>query len=633
MKGTIRTVGNPKVLNTINKPEDLKVIRRELLPQLAAEIRSEIVNTVSKTGGHLASNLGVVELTLALHYVFNIPDDKVIFDVGHQAYAHKLITGRKNRFYSLRQYGGISGFPNRDESRYDVFGAGHSSTAISAALGFAVDRDLKKEKHSVVAVIGDGSMTGGLAFEGLNNAGHLGKDMLVILNDNEMFISHRVGAIAGYLAKLLTLGLVKSAERKIEAVLKRMHFLGLYLLRIAKRFKLLFFPGMLFEEMGFSYLGPVNGHDLFELIAIMEKVKTFRGPVLLHVMTKKGKGYEQAEKNPTVFHGPPKFEVESGSIKKGGGKTYTKVFSDTLVKLARNDDKIIAVTAAMSDGTGLKEFSKEFPDRFFDVGIAEQHALTFSAGLAAAGLKPVCAVYSTFLQRGIDQIIHDIALQKLPVVIAADRAGLVGEDGATHHGVFDISFLRMIPGMVVMAPKDENELANMLYTAVGLNCPVALRYPRGTGQGVEPDGELSVIPAGTAEVLREGADVCIAAAGNTVYPALEAAALLEKDGLSCGVINLRYIKPLDNGILGKTADRVKRIVTVEENVVSGGAGSAVNELLNGRARILNIGLPDRFIEHGNSGLLRKNYGLDAEGIASRIRQWVRNKDAGDRVSV
>jgi 1-deoxy-D-xylulose-5-phosphate synthase len=484
---------------------------------------------------------------------------------------------------------------------------------------------LKKENYNVVSVIGDGSITGGVAFEGLNNAGHLGKDMLVILNDNEMFISHRVGAIAGYLAKLLTLGLVKKAEKKIEMFLKRLHFIGVYLLRIAKRFKLLFFPGMLFEEMGFSYLGPINGHDLFGLIDIISKVKTFKGPMLLHVMTKKGKGYEKAEKNPTEFHGLPKFEIESRDIARDKVQTYTQVFSKTLLELARTDKDIVAITAAMTDGTGLKSFAKEFPDRFFDVGIAEQHSLTFAAGLAAAGMKPVCAIYSTFLQRGFDQLIHDIALQKLHVVVVVDRAGIVGEDGATHQGIFDISFLRLIPNFVVMSPKDENELRHMLYSAVKLNAPVAIRYPRGKGTGAELDRNFKQINPGRGEILTEGSDLYIVAVGSMVYPALEAAKILKKDRLSCGVVNIRFVKPLDTKLLESIGSKVRYIVTVEEGILAGGIGSAVNEVLKNQAEVMSIGLPDKFIEHGSQEILRKKYGLTSQGIVDKIKKWIKRR--------
>jgi len=614
----------PRVLDKIDKPGDLKLIRKELLPRLIKEIREEIINTVSKTGGHLASSLGTVELILAIHYVFNAPEDKIIFDVGHQAYTHKLLTGRRNKFHTLRQYQGISGFPSREESEFDCFGTGHSSTAISAALGFAVARDLKKEKHKVIAVIGDGSMTGGLAFEGLNNAGHINTDLIVILNDNEMFISHRVGAIAGYLARILTLGLVKKIEKKIETFLRRLHFVGLYLLRVAKRFKLLLFPGMLFEEMGFAYLGPIDGHNFFSLVNILTKIKESRGPVLLHVITKKGKGYEPAEKNPVKFHGATSFEIETGEFNsKSTIPTYTEVFAKTLTELAKKDEKIVAITAAMAEGTGLEIFSKEFPNRFFDVGIAEQHALTFSAGLAAEGFKPVCAIYSTFLQRGYDQIIHDIALQNLPVVIAIDRAGIVGEDGKTHHGIFDISYLRPIPNLIFMAPKDENELRHMIFTAIKLNRPVAIRYPRGRGVGVQFEPELNYLPLGKAEIIKEGKDLYILAIGNTVWYSLEAIKLL-KD-INAGVVNMRYIKPLDEDLIKDISKKVKNIVTVEENVYSGGFGSAIREILPSNINVLTIALPDKFIEQGPQEFLRKKYGLSPEQISEKITNWYKNE--------
>ncbi len=609
-----------RVLDKIDKPTDIKLIRKELLPKLIEEIREEIINTVSKTGGHLASSLGTVELITAIHYVFNAPEDKIIFDVGHQAYTHKLLTGRRNKFHTLRQYQGISGFPSREESEYDCFGTGHSSTAISAALGFAVARDLKKEKHKVIAVIGDGSMTGGLAFEGLNNAGHINTDILVILNDNEMFISHRVGAIAGYLARILTLGLVKKIEKKIEKFLRRLHFLGLYILRVAKRFKLLLFPGMLFEEMGFSYLGPINGHDFFSLVSILTKIKEMRGPIVLHVITKKGKGYEHAEKDPIKFHGTTSFEIETGmSNSKSTIPTYTEVFAKTLTELAKKDQKIIAITAAMAEGTGLNIFAKEIPERFFDVGIAEQHALTFAAGLAADGFKPVCAIYSTFLQRGYDQIIHDIALQNLAVVIAIDRAGIVGEDGKTHQGIFDISYLRPIPNLIIMSPKDENELRHMLFSALKLNRPVVIRYPRGKGIGVQFEPELKYLPLGKAEVIKEGKDIYILAIGNSVNYSMEAIKFL-KD-ISAGVVNMRYIKPLDEEIIREISKKVKYMVTVEENVSAGGFGSAVREIIPSHVKILSIALPDKFIEHGSQEFLRKKYGLSPEGISEKITNW------------
>jgi 1-deoxy-D-xylulose-5-phosphate synthase len=616
-----------KLLEKIDKPQDLQIIKRELLDNLAEEIRTEITETVSTTGGHLASSLGAVELIIALHYVFDCPRDKFVFDVGHQAYAHKLLTGRYKRFRTLRQIGGISGFPSREESEYDAFGTGHSSTAISAALGFAVARDLKKENHKVVAVIGDGSMTGGLAFEGLNNAGHVNTSLLIVLNDNEMFISHRVGAIASYLAKILSLGLVKQLENRIENFLRRIHYVGFYLLRIAKRFKLLFFPGMLFEEMGFSYYGPIDGHDIGSLIDILGKLKDIPGPVLLHVLTKKGRGYHPAEKDPIKFHGIAKFEIETGDpVRIEGAKTaptYTEIFSSTIVDLAASDESIVAVTAAMPEGTGLEEFRREYPSRFFDAGIAEQHSLVFSAALAAAGLKPVCAIYSTFLQRGYDQIIHDIALQKLPVTLAIDRAGIVGEDGKTHQGIFDLSYLRPVPNLVVMAPKDENEFKNMLFTAITGSMPAAIRYPRGRGPGAYVDKKYTLLDIGAAETLSEGRDLYLVALGSMVQTAIETAKILRHKGLDCGLVNARFLKPLDTAALLSAARKTGLIVTLEENVLAGGFGGAVREALSDfpEVRVFSIGLPDVFIEHGSQETLRKKYGLTPEAAAQRIGEW------------
>ena len=611
-----------RVLDKIDKPSDLRLIRKDLLLQLVQEIRDEIIDTVSKTGGHLASSLGTVELITALHYVFDVPNDKIIFDVGHQAYAHKLLTGRREKFHTLRQLNGISGFPARYESEYDIFGVGHSSTAISAALGFATSRDLNNEKYQVIAVIGDGSMTGGLTFEGLNNAGHLNKDMLVVLNDNEMFISSRVGAIAKLLTRILTLGLLKRIEKRIETFFRRIKFVGMYMLRIAKRFKILLFPGMLFEEMGFAYLGPIDGHDLFGLIEIFNKVKELKGPVLLHVITKKGKGYNHAEKDPVKFHGAARFELETGNMDSSSAMTYTKVFSQAIIELAEKNNKIVGITAAMCEGTGLEEFAKLHPDKFFDVGIAEQHAITFAAGMAANGHKPVCAIYSTFLQRAIDQIIHDVAIQQLPVIFSIDRSGIVGEDGVTHQGLFDISFLRYIPNMIIMAPKDENELRHMVHSGFMYNKPVSIRYPRGKGTGVNIDTEFKNIPLGKAEVIKEGNDIFIIAIGNTVYPSVKAAeTLFLQKGISCGVVNARFVKPLDTLLIKQISERVKYIITVEENVLAGGFGSAVREILENEVKILSIGLPDKFIEHGNSELLRKMYGLDTEGIVKQISDF------------
>jgi 1-deoxy-D-xylulose-5-phosphate synthase len=608
------------ILEKIKTTKDLQIVRKELMPELAKEIREEIIRTVSKNGGHLASSLGAVELAIALHYVFDTPKDKIIWDVGHQAYAHKLLTGRYDKFSTLRTYGGLSGFPRREESEYDPISVGHSSTAISAALGIAAARDLNKQDYKVIAVIGDGSMTGGLAFEGLQNAGHLGTDLLVILNDNEMFISHRVGAVAGYLAKLLTAGSVKNFEKKVEQFIKRIHFWGSSILKVAKRFKVLLFPGMLFEEMGFSYLGPVDGHDIFAMMELLSSVKKLKGPVLLHVITKKGKGYLPAENEPTRFHGIGRFNIITGESEESGKTpSYTEVFGKTLLRLAREDDKIVAITAAMPQGTGLDDFSKEFKNRFFDVGIAESHALTFAAGLASAGAKPVVSLYSTFLQRGFDQVLHDIAMQKLPVVICVDRAGIVGEDGATHQGSFDLSYLSLVPNLTIMAPADENELQHMLKTALSLNGPVAIRYPRGSGIGLPLDKDLKILPTGKSVMVKQGGDAFIFAIGNMVNPSLEAAKLLDAKNISTGVVNVRFLKPFDRQLLLETAFRVKQIVGAEENSILGGLNSELCQALAGTGtNIVQIGLPDAFIEHGSQKILREKYGLTAEKMAERI---------------
>ncbi|MFA5858120.1 MAG: 1-deoxy-D-xylulose-5-phosphate synthase [Elusimicrobiota bacterium] len=631
------------VLEKVNFPDDLKRVEKEQLPKLANEIREVIINTVSKTGGHLAPSLGCVELAIAIHYVFDTPKDQVVWDVGHQSYAHKILTGRKDRFQTLRQHDGLSGFPKRVESAYDPVGTGHSSTSISAALGLAVARDIKGENHKVVAVIGDGSMTGGMAFEALNNAGSLHNDMLVILNDNAMFISHSVGALAAYFTKILTLGLVKKFEKTVETFFRRLHFLGVYMLRIAKRFKLLFFPGMLFEEMGFSYLGPIDGHDLELLITTLERIKDFKGPVLLHVITRKGKGYSPAEKQPAKFHGTPAFSLEeeddeilstagytAGTQQNDGKKvlTYTQVFSKSLVKLAENDTRICAVTAAMPEGTGLGMFAQKFPDRFFDVGIAEQHAVTFASGLAVNGMRPVVAMYSTFMQRAVDQLIHDVALQNLPVTIVLDRGGLVGEDGPTHHGVFDLSYLRMIPNLVIMSPRDENELQRMLYTAVKLDRPVAVRYPRGYGYGVELEQDIRQLEVGKAEVVHsvKGRGVItVLGIGNMVIPAVRVAEkLAAEDKIEVQVIDMKFVKPLDTCMIDKVLSEYQKVVTVEENVLTGGFGSGVGEYIGSKysgVKLLNIALPDKFIEHGKVVELHKIYGLSEDKLCESIRQF------------
>jgi 1-deoxy-D-xylulose-5-phosphate synthase len=612
------------LLDTINSPADLKKLAAEQLPQLAQEVRQFIINTVSCTGGHLAPNLGVVELTIALHYIFDTPRDKIIWDVGHQAYTHKLLTGRKHIFHTLRQSGGLSGFPKRAESPYDAFDTGHSSTSISAALGMAVGKELKKERRRVIAVIGDGSMTAGIAFEGLNNAGDLNKDLIVVLNDNEMSISPNVGALSSFLSRKLTKRAMVYARRQFENFLKLVPGIGDELMLWAKKseesFKSFLTPGMLFEALKFNYLGPVQGHRFDHLLETFGNVKNLSGPVLVHVLTTKGKGYQPAECNPTSFHGLGCFDLETGEPKKTVSDlpSYTGIFGETLVKLAREDHRITAITAAMPDGTGLVDFRLHYPDRFFDVGICEQHAVTFAAGLAVEGLRPVVAVYSTFLQRAYDQVLHDVCIQNLPVIFALDRGGIVGEDGETHQGLFDLSYLRHLPNMVLMAPKDEDELRHMVYTALNHKGPVALRYPRGSGIGVPLSPILQNIPIGQAEIITTGDDLLILAVGASVYPALEAARELEKQGFTATVVNARFIKPLDDSKILSLAAQCGRVLTVEENVAAGGFGSAVLELLADHGMhgipVKRLAVGDLFVEHGTQKILRRKYGLDAQGI-------------------
>lgn len=616
------------LLEKINSPEDLKKIDRNDLPHLADEIRDLMIDVVSKNGGHLASSLGAVELAIAIHYIFDAPNDQIIWDVGHQAYTHKILTGRREAFHTLRQFNGISGFPRMEESRYDVFNVGHSGTSISAAIGKAAARDFLGEKYKVIAVIGDGSMTSGLAFEGLNQAGHLKKDMIVILNDNEMSISKNVGALSAYLNRIMTGQFYTRVKKETEHILKNIPKIGESMLKAAKvaeeSVKGLIAPGILFEEMGFNYVGPIDGHRIEHLISTFENIKKLSEPILIHVVTKKGKGYKFAEKDPAFFHGPPPFYEETGDVrKKSLIPSYTKIFGDTIIKIARENEKVIAISAAMPEGTGLDRFAKEFPDRFYDVGIAEQHGVTFAAGLATKGFKPVVAIYSTFLQRAYDQIVHDVCLQNLPVVFAMDRAGIVGEDGPTHHGAFDIAYLRHIPNMVIMAPKDENELQHMLYTAVNHNSPIAIRYPRGEAMGVSLDRDLKRIEIGKGEIIVDGDDIAIIAIGNAVYPSLDAAARLRDEGVSATVINARFAKPLDKELIVDIAGKVKGIVTVEDHVMEGGFGSAVAELISDediKIKIKRIGLPDKFIEHGAQNILRQKYGLDSDGIYQSVKE-------------
>jgi 1-deoxy-D-xylulose-5-phosphate synthase len=620
------------ILDTINNPDDLRKVPEADLPKLADEIRETIIETVSKTGGHLAPSLGVVDLTVALHYAFDTPEDRIIWDVGHQAYAHKLLTGRRDRFKTLRQHGGISGFPKREESPYDNFNVGHASTSISAALGMVAARDIKGEDFRVVAVIGDGSISAGLAFEGLNQAGHLKKNLIVILNDNEMSISPNVGALSAYLNRMMTGNFYTKLRQETKQFLQNIPRVGESMFNIAKKaeesIKGFMAPGLLFEELGFQYVGPIDGHRMDHLLETFRNIKDFSWPVLVHVITKKGKGCEFAECNPAQFHGTPPFDPETGkaAAKKQKVRSYTEVFGQTMVTLAEDNDKAVAITAAMSDGTGLEQFAAQYPDRFFDVGIAESHGVTFACGLAAEGMRPVAAIYSTFMQRAYDQVMHDLCLQNLPVTLALDRAGLVGEDGPTHHGVFDISYLRHLPNMVIMTPKDENELQHMLKTALEYDGPAALRYPRGTGLGVPMDQELKLLSIGKGEVLKDGDDVVIIAIGNMVRPAQEAGERLEAGGISASVVNARFVKPLDEELILRLAKKTGRIVTVEEHALQGGFGSAVLECIEDNrlfaVKILRIGLPDRFIEHGPQAILRQKYGLDADGIFASVRDFV-----------
>ncbi|HEX8043017.1 1-deoxy-D-xylulose-5-phosphate synthase [Candidatus Deferrimicrobium sp.] len=618
-------------LERLKSPGDLKCLSLGELKQLAAEIRERIVETVSRNGGHLASSLGVVELTIALHRVLETPRDQIVWDVGHQAYAHKLLTGRLDRFDTLRRLNGISGFPRRSESPYDSFGAGHASTSISAALGMAAARDTMGGSEKVVAVIGDGSLTGGLAFEGLNQAGALKKDLIVVLNDNEMSISPNVGALASFLSRKMTSERFVRFRTGTKLLLGRIPRFGPGLLGIVQRaegsLKGFLTPGKLFEAFGFEYVGPLDGHSLEDLIETLENVKRLKGPVLLHVLTKKGKGYPFAEESPALFHGVGPFDRATGMVKPSRERadTYTTVFGNTLVEMAEKDERIVAITAAMTDGTGLTEFARRFPGRFYDVGIAEQHAVTFAAGLSCRGLRPVVAIYSTFLQRAYDNILSDVCLQNLPIAFALDRGGLVGEDGPTHHGAFDLSFLRPMPNLAFMVPRNEEELRRAMVTAISHDGPFMFRYPRARSEGLPLNGTPEPVPIGRGETLRGGVDGVIFAVGSMIREALAAAERLEMEGIRLGVVDPRFVKPLDRELLVGAARRAALVVTVEENVLQGGFGSAVMELLEEEglmARMLRIGLPDRYIEHGSRSELHAACGLDADGIARRIRKVV-----------
>ncbi|MEI8173045.1 MAG: 1-deoxy-D-xylulose-5-phosphate synthase [Deltaproteobacteria bacterium] len=619
------------VLEKVAFPEDIKKLTLNELETLAAEIREEIIETVSKNGGHLASSLGTVELTLAIHYVFDTPKDKLIWDVGHQAYAHKIITGRKDRFHTLRKRGGISGFPRREESPYDAFSVGHSSTSISAATGIAEAKCLNGENFKIIAVIGDGAISAGMAFEGLNWAGDRRKNLIIILNDNEMCISPNVGAMSSYLNRVMTGQTVIKFKSEIKGFLKSIPSIGPQMLKFSRQLeeslKALVVPGALFEELGFTYVGPLEGHRLDRLIRNMENVRELEGPVLIHVITKKGKGYTFAEKDPAKFHGIAPFRVETGEMPDRDPEipSYTQMFGSTLVKLAQDNPRIVAVTAAMSDGTGLDQFAREFPGRFYDVGMAEQHGVTFAAGLATESFIPVVAIYSTFIQRAYDQIIHDVCLQKLPVVLALDRGGFVGADGPTHHGLFDYSYLRAVPNIVVMAPKDENELQHMLKTAVECGCPASIRYPRGKGMGVPLDDQPASLEVGKGEVVFDAdhADIALVAIGATVYPAIAAAKTLNDEGISARVINARFVKPLDVTLLCDAAKSIGKIITVEENALMGGFGSAVLEMFEEQGIhdvvVKRLGIRDEFAEHASQAELRKTYGIDEESIVAAAR--------------
>ena len=608
------------LLQTINDPSDLRRLARAQLEVLATELRAYLLDSVSQTGGHLSSNLGTVELTVALHYVFNAPNDRMVWDVGHQTYPHKILTGRRDRMGSLRQFGGLSGFPQRAESEYDDFGTAHSSTSISAALGMALAAKIKGEERHVIAVIGDGALTAGMAFEALNNAGVADSNLLVILNDNDMSISPPVGALNRYLAKLLSGQCYAAAKNAGKTVLKGAPPLFELAKRIEEHAKGMVVPATLFEKFGFNYIGPIDGHDLDSLIPTLENIKHLKGPQFLHVVTKKGQGYKLAEADPVAYHGPGKFDPTIGLQQPSTPPklTFTQVFGDWLCDMAARDARLVGITPAMREGSGMVEFEKRFPQRYFDVGIAEQHAVTFAAGLACEGLKPVVAIYSTFLQRAYDQLIHDVALQNLPVVFALDRAGLVGADGATHAGAYDIAFLRCIPNVSLACPADENECRQLLTCAFEQNHPVAVRFPRGSGAGVAVHSGLESLPFGKAQLKRSGKDIAILAFGTLLYPALVAA-----EALGATVVNMRWVKPLDTEMLLKVAAEHEALVSVEEGAVMGGAGSAVSEALQAAGLtkpLLQLGLRDEFIEHGDVAKLLSLQGLDAKGIETSIRQ-------------
>ncbi len=635
------------LLERINSPKDIKDLSVKELYELAGEIREILIDTTSRNGGHLGPSLGVVELTIALHYIYDSPRDRIIWDVGHQSYAHKLLTGRKERFHTLRQLNGLSGFTKPSESPHDPFGTGHASTAISAALGMAIARDMAGEDYNVIAVVGDGALTGGMAIEALNHGGHLKKRMTLILNDNERSIAENVGGLSNYLAKLSSNKLYNKVKEDIKELLASIpdnpvtRKAKTVAWKMKESLKNLMIPTVIFEELGWRYFGPVGGHDIDQLIDILEHVKYFTdGPVVVHVITQKGRGYGPAMRNPEQFHGIGPFIKETGEpVKKPGSPPYSQVYGDAVVRAAEQDERVVAITAAMCLGTGLAGFRERFPERLFDVGIAEQHAVTFSAAMAMSGLVPFCTIYSTFLQRAFDQIIHDVALQKAPVRFALDRAGLVGDDGPTHHGTFDIAYMRMIPEMVVMAPKDEDELADMVWTMTHHDQgPISVRYPRGSGPGVNIKEEPELIPIGSWEILKPGSDLAIIATGSMVYPALTAAGELEKDGVSAEVINARFIKPMDEDLLMALAEGGPSAwLTVEEGVLAGGFGAGIVEFLEEKAllekiRLRRLGIPDRFITHGTRDELLRMIGLDSQGIAEGARELLWRKKGARAVA-
>ena len=621
-----------RLLHGIEYPRDMRKLSLNELPQLAQEIREEVISVVSEVGGHFASTLGAVELTLALHYVFDTPEDRIVWDTGHQTYAHKLICGRRDRLGTIRQLGGLSGFLSREESEYDTFGAGHAGTSISAALGMVEANALSGGNRKVVAVISDGGLSAGLTYEGLNSAGHLDRDLIVILNDNEHFIDPRVGAVSSFLSRQFTTDLGVRLQKNLSNLLKSLpsgEHIKYAARKIRDSFLSLVTPGFLFESLGFQYVGPIDGHDIGAMVATLENVKKVEGPTLVHVLTKKGKGFALAEKDPIKFHGVTPFHVLTGKAKKEKSSvpSFTDVFGQALLRLAKDNPKIVGITAAMGSGTGIDKLQRELPERTYDVGIAEQHAVTFAAGMATEGYVPVVAIYSTFLQRGYDEILHDVCLQNLHVVMALDRGGLVGADGPTHHGVFDFAYMRSIPNMVIMAPRDENELQHMLKTAVDHSGPISLRYPRGEGWNVALDDEFTRLEIGKAELLRDGTDLVIAAVGHTVIPALRAAQDLAPLGISAAVVNARFVKPLDENMFRELLTKVPRLITVEDHVISGGFGSALVEFLADDGitgvEVKRLGVPDRFIPHGTQDELKKICGFDKDGIAQAALQMMR----------